>query len=503
MTSVDSRESAVTERDRAANGVLPPGHFIDGAWRPARAAAGIPVLSPSTGELLGTIADATGEEVDAAVAAARVAFETGEWVQTSPAERATVIERAAGILLAQAESLGRLVTLEMGAPIRFSGTMAQRASDAMRYYAGLARDLAWVERRDDVVPALVVREPVGVVAAVAPWNGPVGMAVTKIIPALLAGCSVVFKPAPETPYDIAFLVEALAEAGLPAGVLNVVTGGLAAGQALTSHRDVDMISFTGSTAAGVAIAATRARDFTRLQLELGGKSAAIVLDDADPQAVAAGIGGGTFFNTGQVCAALSRVIVPRQRYDEFVEVLKAAAESWVVGDPFDPATTVGPLVSQRQHDRVSALVDAAVRSGARAVTGGGTPPGLDRGAFFAPTVLADVDNTMPIARDEIFGPVAVVIPHDGIEDAVAISNDSDYGLHGAVFTADPQAALDVARRIRTGAFSINAFIYNNRAPFGGVKQSGVGRDSGREGLEAFTELKTINLDGPTSAYPLS
>jgi len=468
--------------------------FIDGAWRAPAGRDTMAVTCPSTEQVIGEAAIGLASEVDLAVAAARRAFDEGPWPRMSTAERASVVVHAAKLLAERADDLGRLVTLEMGLPVGMSTAMVGRVPGTVEFYADIAASVTQPEYRDEAGAAVIIREPVGVVAAIVPWNGPVGMSVTKIVPALLAGCTVVFKPAPETPFDIAFLVDALAEAGLPKGVLNVLTGGADTGQAMVCHPGIDKVTFTGSTAAGREIGATAGRGLKRVQLELGGKSAAIVLPDADLDQVAAGIGMGCFFNSGQVCAALSRVLAPRSRYEEVVAAVEAAARTWRVGDPFDPGTTMGPLVSARQRDKVQGYINEGVQEGARVVVGGGRPEGLDKGWFIEPTVLRDVDNSMKIAQEEIFGPVAVVIPFDGLDHAVRIANDSSYGLHGAVFTADAAAAMDVATRVRTGTFTVNGFTYNNRLPFGGVKNSGVGRDSGKEGLESYLELKTVNLD---------
>ena len=467
--------------------------FIDGKWRSAHGEELIAVVNPYTEAEIGQVAEADGEDVSDAVAAARRAFDDGRWARVAVAERVAIVERAAGLLQPRIDDVAALVTSEMGAPIAVSTGIAQRAIETMRFLCTLAIDTRLEEVRLDGGPSAIVREPVGVVAAIAPWNGPFSMAVTKIVTAVLAGCTVVFKPAPETPLDVAFLVDALRDAGLPDGVVNLVTGGALTGRALVASPGVDKVSFTGSTAAGRAIGAVCGQDLKRMQLELGGKSAAIVLDDADPDRVRAGISVGCFFNSGQVCAALSRVLVPRRRYDEILEIVVQAASDWTLGDPFDAATTMGPLVSERQRARVEGYISAGVAEGAALVRGGKRPANLDRGWFVAPTVFANVDNSMRIAREEIFGPVATVIAYDDEEDAIAIANDSDYGLHGAVFTDDLERAKEVAESIRTGTFSVNNFVYNNRAPFGGVKASGVGRDTGREGFESNFELKTINL----------
>jgi acyl-CoA reductase-like NAD-dependent aldehyde dehydrogenase len=372
--------------------------------------------------------------------------------------------------------------------------------DTGRYFLQVAQaDPISEVRQTQLCAAAIVKEPVGVVASIAPWNGPFNLAISKIIPALATGCSVVYKPAPETPLDAFVIAEALTQAGLPAGVFNLITGGRETGATLVAHPGIDKVSFTGSTAAGREIGRHCGGSFKRLQLELGGKSAAIVLDDADVATTMAGLAMGCFFNTGQVCAAYSRVLLPASRYDEFSAALVATAESFVVGDPFDPATTMGPLVSARQRDRVMSYIDAGKAEGAVVATGGGTPPGLDKGFYVQPTVFTGAENSMRICREEIFGPVASVLRYDTLDEAIAIANDSDYGLHGAVFTTDPQRAAEVARRVHTGTFSVNAFVYNCEAPFGGVKNSGIGRDTGPEAVQAYYELKTINLDAPTAA----
>ena len=471
---------------------LEQGLFIGGTWSALGGGEAIEVICPSTEDRVGRVGAASNADVDAAVSAAREAFESGQWPHTSPEERADVIDRAAGLLRPRVEEIARLVTTEMGAPISMTTATVTRALDLMGFLAGLARETSLVELRREGGFAAVVREPVGVVGGIAPWNGPFSMAVAKIVPALLAGCTVVFKPAPETPFDVAPLVDALHEAGVPHGAVNVVTGADATGRALVRGR-VDKISFTGSSAVGREIGEVCGRDFKRIQLELGGKSAAIVLEDADLEQVRASLAVGCFMNSGQVCASLSRVLAPCSMYEDVVRCVAEAATGWRVGDPFDPETTMGPLVSGKQRERVEGYVEAGRQEGARLVTGGGRPEGLTEGFYVEPTVFRDVDNSMRIAREEIFGPVACVIPFEDEGDAVRIANDSEYGLHGAVFTEDADRAWSVARQVRTGTFSVNSFAYNNRVPFGGVKGSGVGRDTGREGFESFFELKTINL----------
>lgn len=474
--------------------------FIRGKWAPSYGDDVIDVISPSTEEMIATVGTATESEVGEAVRSARIAFDEGPWRHQSLEERAKVIERAADLLEPHVAEIAHLVTSEMGAPISSTKAIVGRAVETMRFLADLASTTRLEELRDLGVSTAILKEPVGVVGAIAPWNGPFGMAVSKIVTPILAGCSVVFKPAPETPLDVRYLVNALQQAGLPDGVVNVVTGGASTGQALVASRGIDKVSFTGSTAAGRMIGSVCGHDLKRVQLELGGKSAAIVLDDADLDAVRSGLAMGCFFNSGQVCAALSRVLAPRSIYREVVAIVEEAAAQWRIGDPFDPETTLGPLVSHKQRAQVEAYIASGKAAGARIVTGGNRPAGLGKGWYVEPTVFADVDNAMQIAREEIFGPVAVVIPYEDEANAVDIANDSDYGLHGAVFTQDLERAKHIALQIRTGTFSVNNFVYNNRAPFGGVKASGIGRDTGREGFESFFELKTVNLAAGMESY---
>ncbi|WAJ43356.1 aldehyde dehydrogenase [Mycobacterium sp. Aquia_216] len=474
--------------------------FIGGEWCKPASKARIRVVCPSTEETIGQVPEAGAEDVDVAVRAARSAFDRGAWWAMNVSERVDVLERALQLLGSRIDEIATLVTAQMGLPTSIAGIQIPGALETGRYFLHVAQDDSVSElRRTQLGAAAVVKEPVGVVASIAPWNGPFNMAISKIIPALVTGCSVVYKPAPETPLDAFFIAEALSQAGLPAGIFNLITGGRESGAALVNHRGIDKVSFTGSTAAGREIGRQCGGSFKRLQLELGGKSAAIVLDDADIATTMAGLAMGCFFNTGQVCAAYSRVLLPASRHDEFTAALVATAESFTVGDPFDAATTMGPLVSARQRERVLNYVDAGKQEGAVIATGGGIPPGLDKGFYVQPTVFTGADNSMRICREEIFGPVVSVLRYETVDQAIAIANDSDYGLHGAVFTTDPRRAAEVARRVHTGTFSVNAFVYNTEAPFGGVKNSGIGRDTGPEAVQAYYELKTINLDAPTAA----
>jgi betaine-aldehyde dehydrogenase len=358
----------------------------------------------------------------------------------------------------------------------------------------LARRYPFEEVRAGMLgPALVRREPVGVAAAIIPWNVPLFTAMLKLGPALAAGCTVVLKPAPETPLDAVLLAEALTEAEIPAGVVNIVPAGREVGEYLVRHAGIDKVSFTGSTAAGRRIASICGEQLKRVTLELGGKSAAIILDDADLDATVAGLLPAIIMNNGQACVAQTRVLASRRRYAEVAAALAAAFAALPVGDPADPTTMCGPLVSARQRDRVEGYIKIGRDEGAKVACGGGRPARFAKGWYVEPTVFVDVKNTMRIAREEIFGPVLAVIPYEDEADALRIANDSDYGLSGSVWTADADHGLEVARHVRTGTYTVNGFAMEFGAPFGGFKCSGVGRELGPEGLEAYLEAKQINL----------
>jgi aldehyde dehydrogenase (NAD+) len=466
--------------------------FVGGNLQKPSGDEWIEVVSPATEEVVGRAAAATTADVDLAVAAARQAHATGPWRHLAMSDRVAVVERMCAALEPRLEETLRLVTAEMGVPIRASRPLHQAmAIGSVRHACAAAQQIVVEELRTGVVDALVRLEPVGVVASIAPWNGPFLQALYKIVYPLLAGCPVVFKPAPETPLDAFGVAEAFVEAGLPDGMLSVLPGGPSIGEHLVAHPGVDAVFFTGSTETGRKIGAVCGAQMRRMVLELGGKSAAIVLADADLAVAVPGLAAGAFGNTGQNCAATSRILVARSRHDEVVEALAAAAGSLVVGDPLDEATELGPLVSRRQRDRVAEHVRGALADGAVSVAPEGPLP--DRGWFFRPTVCTGVDNSSRIAQEEIFGPVVCVIPFDDEADALAMADDSPYGLHGTVFTEDPDRALAVARAVHTGTFSINGFVLNAERPFGGVKASGVGRKYGVEGIREFMELKTVNL----------
>jgi len=469
-------------------------HFIDGGWvRPATGGA-IEVINPATGLVFGRAPDASRDDMEAAVVAARRAFDAGPWPRMAAAERAAILKRMADYLMARANETTRLIIQEMGAPISFLSRGGAGPAAMLNYYADLAAQGEAAEQRQGLAaPYLVRREPVGVVAAIVPWNGPLFLLLAKCAPAMAAGCTIVAKPAPETPLDGFILADAAEAAGLPPGVLNIVPGGREAGEFLVSHPLVDKVSFTGSTAAGRRIGEICGRDLRRCGLELGGKSAAIALDDADPATVAEyAIPLGLGFNSGQACAALTRIVVPRARQSEFVDALSAKVAELRVGDPMDTATMIGPMVAERQQQRVQSYIDGARASGTPIAAGGKHSPDWGAGWFVAPTLFYDVANDSRIAQEEVFGPVGVVIPYDGDDEvALSIANDSPYGLAGAVFSADPVRGYAAIKRLRAGTVGFNNFAIDFTAPFGGFKASGLGREMGREGLAQYHELKTV------------
>jgi len=402
---------------------------------------------------------------------------------------------ALSILQERAPELAATITSEMGCPISFSNLgQVMGANMVLDYYIGLAREYPFEEVRPGLQgPTLVRREPVGVVAAIVPWNVPLFTIMLKLGPALAAGATIVLKPAPETPLDAIILAEAIRAAGFPKGVVNIAAAGRQVGEYLVRHRDVDKVAFTGSTAAGRRIGAICGEQLKRVTLELGGKSAAIILDDADLMLSIGGLLPAAIMNNGQACVAQTRILASRARYREVADALVDAVRTVQVGDPMDPATVCGPLVAARQRERVEGYVRIGREEGARLACGGGRPAGLTKGWYVEPTVFVDVDNRMRVAREEIFGPVLTVIPYDDVDDAVRIANDSEYGLSGSVWSSDVEAGLDIARRIRTGTYTVNGFAMEFSAPFGGFKASGLGRELGPEGLAAYLEPKQINL----------
>ena len=469
--------------------------FIGGEWVAPATSDVIEVRSPATGKVVGRVPLASAADVDAACAAARAAFDGGPWPQMSPGERAQIISRAVAIMTERADELKFLLAAETGQPILIVDMMQYgSAMAALNYFAGAADAFNWEEVRDGVYgQTMVVREPVGVVGAITAWNVPLFLAANKLGPALLAGCTLVLKPAAETPLSVFAMAEIFAEAGLPEGVLSIVPGGADTGRALTADRRVDKFTFTGSSAVGKEIAKIAAERLKACTLELGGKSAAIILEDADldstlPMLVFSGL-----MNCGQACVGQTRILAPRSRYDEVVERISAAVSAMPIGLPDDESAQLGPLISEKQRERVEGYIKLGVEEGARLVTGGSRPHGLDGGWFLQPTVFADVDNSMTIAREEIFGPVLAVIPYDTEDDAVRLANDSVYGLAGSVYTTDIPKALAIAKKIRTGTYAVNMYAFDPGSPFGGYKDSGIGRENGPEGIEAYCEPKSILL----------
>lgn len=470
--------------------------FIGGQFIKPASSQRFLVVSPSSEDVIGEVPLATTADLDRAVSAARTAFDEGPWPRMTPAERADVLARAADELRRRSDDIAAVTLEEMGCPVS-QATRSQTGlvAPVFDYYAELIRSFEL--ERSVVVgerAGLVSHLPVGVVGAIVAWNAPVVLSAWKAAPALAAGCSVIIKPPPEAPLSNFILAEALQKAGVPSGVLSVIPGGRELGEYLVSHPGTDKIAFTGSTAAGKSIMAACAAQVKRVSLELGGKSAAIVLDDANMSTVIASVVRGALHLSGQFCGAQARILVPRARYRQLVEAAIEVARGVVVGDPHDPATTVGPLVAERQRERVLGMIKQAVDEGARVVCGGGRPKHLARGWYVEPTILADVTNSMTIAQEEVFGPVLSFIAHDGDDDAVRIANASHYGLAGGVWSADDRRAMAVARRLRTGSVTVNGTPAPfPHVPFGGLKQSGLGRELGPEGLRSYLEPKSMGV----------
>lgn len=454
------------------------------------------LISPHTEELLAEVPISTPKQIDDAVAAARAAVDSGPWPRSAPDERVEVLRRFGEAYRAHGKDLAALITAEIGAPISFA-QRAQVGLPAMMIgaFCDTAQAYDWQETRPGFFGSdiHIRKEPVGVVAAIVPWNMPQFLTIAKLVPALLAGCAVIVKPAPETSLDAEYLAKLLAEAGVPPGVVTVLPGDHTVGERLVGHPGIDKVSFTGSTAAGKAVAAACAANLTKVSLELGGKSAAVILDDADPAVVAAGIRSASLSNSGQICNALTRILVPAARQQEFVDALAAELAGITVGDPTDSSTQLGPLVNRRQQQRVLDYIRIGQDEGARLVVGGTeAPAGIERGWYVRPTLFADAQNSMRIAQEEIFGPVLTVIGYRDAQDAVALANDSGYGLAGSVWTADTERGLSIAAAIKTGTFGVNqGYTMDPFAPFGGVKDSGYGRELGREGLEGYLDTKSI------------
>jgi acyl-CoA reductase-like NAD-dependent aldehyde dehydrogenase len=474
-------------RDRAPRGML-----IDGEWTQAKSGETFETVNPATGSVLATVASGGPADVDRAVAAARRAFDEGSWANLNPHQRTLVLLRIADALEANAEELATLESLDGGIPITVTRGMVAEAVKAVRYYAGWpTKILGTVNPVDAAVHCYTVREPLGVCAGIIPWNGPLTMAVWKVAPALACGNTVILKPAEQTPLTALRFGEILMETGLPAGVVNIVTGfGETAGAAIAGHPDIDKVSFTGSTATGKLVLGASLGNLKRVTLELGGKSPHIIMPDADIAAAARNAAAGFAMLTGQVCVAGTRILVHESVRDEFATALAAAVSAFRVGDPFEEATMLGPVVSAEQFERVNSYVSVGVSEGAEIILGGGR---FDNpGYFVEPTVFSGVSNDMRLAREEIFGPVAALIPFRDVDEAIRIANDTDYGLAAAVATTNVSTAHTLARRLRAGVVWVNTYSELDPAfPFGGFKQSGIGRELGDKSLESFTELKSV------------
>ena len=471
-----------------------PHFFIDGAWREPKSDRRIAVECPANREIVGSCPEAVQADVDAAVSAASAALGRDDWAGTSGAERAGYIDALSDAMKSRAMDLANCAVAEIAAPISFSKGQVAMARMTLKFYAQLARDFVFEEQRKGYFGSVIVRkEPVGVVAAIVPFNGPLFAAMLKLGPALASGSTVVLKVPMETPLFSYVLAECIVAAGFPAGVINILPADREVSEYLVDHADVSMVSITGSVVAGRSVAKACGSQIKRSALELGGKSAAIVCEDADPAQIVPALANASVINSGQACAAQTRILIPQSRYEEYVAALATAYESMNMGDPADPVTELGPMIHERHFQRVKAYIQTGLDEGARLVTGGQTPAELEPGYFIQPTLLADVSNDMRVAREEIFGPVVCAIPYDDIDDAIRIANDSDMGLSGSVWTSDVEAGLEIGRRIHAGNFSINGFTMDVAAPFGGYKRSGRGRELGEEGLHDYLEFKTINL----------
>ncbi len=466
-------------------------HFIGGEWVAASGADSIEVINPTTEQPIGRIPSGTAEDVDKAVRAARAAFDG--WSTTPVPDRAAILMEIHEGLAARADDIAETITAEVGMPIKLSKII--QAGSPIGQFKGMAKVLSAYEFEQEIHNSRIVREAVGVVGCITPWNYPLHQIAAKVAPALAAGCTVVLKPSEVAPLNALILAEVIAGTGLPAGVFNLVNGeGPVVGEAIARHPDVDMVSFTGSTRAGRRVSELAAATVKRVTLELGGKSAAILLDDADMTKAVKGVFGACYLNSGQTCTAHTRMLIPEDRYAEVAELAKQVAAGWTVGDPTDGESRLGPLVSAVQRERVQRHIQQGIDEGAELLFGGPeSPAGLDRGYFVQPTVFGRVAPESTIAQEEIFGPVLSILTYKDEDDAVEIANNSLYGLSGGVWSADQDRALRVARRLRTGLVDINGGAFNPSAPFGGYKQSGIGREFGEFGLEEFLEVKSIQL----------
>ncbi len=465
--------------------------YINGMWVESTAEETIDVVNPATEEIIGRVPNANAEDVDRAVWASYAAFPA--WSATPLEERIGWLTKLKEGIEARSEEFAVLVTREMGVPLELCRNI--NVANAIRSIDGIIEDLQAFDFSEELGNSLIEYEPIGVAACITPWNFPLVQVIRKAATAMGTGNTVVVKPSEQTPLDAYLVAEVFHEIGLPPGVFNLVTGyGVPTGEALVSHPEVSMITLTGSTVAGKRVMALAADGVKKVALELGGKTANVILDDADlKQAVEVGLGS-CYFNSGQVCVAQSRMLVPRENLEEATAIAKEVAESYSCGDPMESSGKLGPLVSERQHDRVRDYIRKGIEEGATLVTGGEKlPDGIDSGYYVRPTVFSDVSNDMTIAREEIFGPVLSIIPYEDEEDAVRIANDTPYGLAGAVWSGDMERAKKVGRQIQAGKITINGAAWNRSAPFGGYKQSGIGREGGRHGIHEFLEVKCMDL----------
>ncbi len=469
------------------------GLFINGDWRKGGNGQMLDVIAPHSEELLLRYREATIDDVDDAVAAARSAFDKGPWPRLSPQERGVQLKKVAALLRSRMPEIAEAWTGQVGAVIGMTTISSHNAPNLFDYYGDLAQIYPFVEARNRSSGGKVriVREPAGVIATITPWNAPLILLCYKTAASLAAGCTVVAKPSPETPIDAHILAECIAEAGLPEGVFNMLPAGREVGDHLIRHPGIDKVSFTGSTAAGKHIAAACADRLTRVSLELGGKSAAMILEDASIEDVLPSLVPFSMPITGQACFSLTRILVPRKRRDEIVDAYVSEVSKVKVGDPFAEDTRMGPLALQRQLVRVQDYIEKGRSEGAKLALGGQRPAALNRGFFIEPTVFVNVDSEMTIAKEEIFGPVVSFIDYENEEDLVNIANATNYGLHGAVYTHDAERGYEIARQVRSGSVTVNGMIVDIEMPFGGFKQSGIGREGGIEGLESYTETKCI------------
>ena len=465
--------------------------YIDGKWRDSLGKGSIDVINPATEEIIGRVPVGSTKDVDKAVAAAKNAFDS--WSKSSIDERIELLNGLSNAFKERGEELAQTITSEVGTPIGYSRVaMVGTPRVVSRSYAKILENYIWEE---EVRNSLICKEPIGVCAFITPWNFPLHQIIGKVAPAIAAGCTMILKPSKEAPLSAFILADILDEIGLPAGVFNLVSGhGSEVGNYMSSHPDVDMVSFTGSTGAGVSVSQSAAPTIKRVTLELGGKSANVALSDADPILVAKKAIGACHQNSGQTCSALTRLIIPESMNEQVCEIIAAKNDSYLVGNPLDESTRCGPMVSLRQQSSVSEYIKSGIDEGANLISGGlGMPNGLEKGFYVKPTIFADVKPDMKIWKEEIFGPVLVITTYKTEDEALALANDSIYGLSGGVWSENPERALNFAKRMRTGQVSVNGGSFNVSAPFGGYKLSGNGRELGTHGLDEFLEIKSIQL----------